>query len=196
MVILASTDQRRTGNQSRITPLPVSKNILTESPGLSVIYSLPAKISERRCQRSRESQFPTLKTECCRSGLLSPRPKMLILSVKGYFKIIPILGQHFMRISGIWQRLNMFWPDHHATRQGGDHTRSPTWENISLNSPSSHFFHWTPYNSKRYWSFFYSSVMNLWKDVLSHSYSNSLLNSEFVFRCFEMLLRFKNLWSM
>ena len=65
---------------------------------------------------------------------------MLILSVKGYFKIIPILGQHFMRISGIWQRLNMFGPDHHATRQGGDHTRSPTWENISLNSPTSHFF--------------------------------------------------------
>ena len=125
-----------------------------------------------------------------------PRPKRQILSVKGYFKIIPILGQHFMRISGIWQRLNMFRLDHHATRQGGDHTRSPTWENISLNSPTSHFFHWTPYNSKRYWSFFYSSVMNLWKDVLSHSYSNSLLNSEFVFRCFEMLLRFKNLWSM
>lgn len=45
-----------------------------------------------------------------------------------------------MRISGIWQRLNMFRPDHHATRQGGDHTRSPTWENISLNSPPVTFF--------------------------------------------------------
>ena len=61
-------------------------------------------------------------------------------------------------------------------------------ENISLPT------HQTP--THRYWSFFYSSVMNIWKDVLSHSYSNTLLNREFVFRCFEMLLRFKNLCSM
>ena len=119
-----------------------------------------------------------------------------------------------MRISGIWQSvwsLHMSRLDH--TDNQSDWGREGGWRDISgINTRSQtstlprfvtllcpaihiHTFSTLALNSKRYWSFFLFICYELWKDVLSHSYSNTLLNREFVFRCFEMLLRFINLCS-